>query len=84
MKRLCVRVVSVSCGMAFVGTAFAVDNDHVLVRPHGHARSDAAFDTDLNACSPMPDDVGIATRPIKFDLATKRSYRSNGVSRGNC
>jgi hypothetical protein len=62
MKR--VHIVSISCGMAFAGAAFAVGNYHDLVGPHSHARSDAAFDINLNACSPMPDDAGIATRPI--------------------
>jgi hypothetical protein len=50
MKRLCVHVVSISWAMAFAGAAFAVDNYHDLVRPHGRARSDAVFNVDLNAC----------------------------------
>src|SRR5271155_1904760 len=50
MKRLCVHVVATSCAMAFAGAAFAVDNYHDLVRPHGRARSDALFDADLEAC----------------------------------
>ena len=50
MSRLCIHVVSISCAMAFAGAAFASDNYRDLVRPHGQARSDAAFDADLNAC----------------------------------
>jgi hypothetical protein len=50
MKRISVHVVSISCAMAFAGAAFAGDNYHDLVRPHGQARSDAAFDADLDAC----------------------------------
>ena len=50
MKQLCVRVALISCASAFAGAALAGDTYHGLVRPHGHSRSDAVFEADLNAC----------------------------------
>jgi len=50
VKQLCVRVALISCASAFAGAALAGDTYYDLVRPHGHPRSDAVFEADLNAC----------------------------------